>query len=152
FVEPEELERLLGRIAFVRAHLPELGLPEVGPVELEATLAEVCQGCDSFAQLRQAGFAAALVGRFGPGTAALLAKEAPEKIPLPGGRAVRVQYPSGQPPFVASRLQDFFGMAAGPMLARGRVALTLHLLAPNQRAVQVTSDLAGFWARHYPAL
>jgi ATP-dependent helicase HrpB len=43
-------------------------------------------------------------------------------------------------------------MAAGPTLARGRVALTLHLLAPNQRAVQVTSDLAGFWSRHYPAL
>jgi ATP-dependent helicase HrpB len=152
FIEPDELERLLGRIAFVRAHLPELGLPEVGPAELEATLAELCQGQDSFAELRQAGFAAALVARLGPGTAALLAKEAPEKITLPGGRAVRVQYPSGQPPFVASRLQDFFGMAAGPMLARGRVPLTLHLLAPNQRAVQVTSDLAGFWARHYPAL
>ena len=51
-----------------------------------------------------------------------------------------------------SRLQDFFGLAAGPRLAGGRAALTLHLLAPNQRAVQVTSDLAGFWERHYPAL
>jgi ATP-dependent helicase HrpB len=43
-------------------------------------------------------------------------------------------------------------MAAGPTVARGRVPLTLHLLAPNQRAVQVTSDLAGFWQRHYPAI
>jgi ATP-dependent helicase HrpB len=34
----------------------------------------------------------------------------------------------------------------------GRVPLTVHLLAPDQRAVQVTSDLAGFWTRHYPAL
>ena len=43
-------------------------------------------------------------------------------------------------------------MREGPTLARGRVPLVLHLLAPNQRAVQVTQDLAGFWSRHYPAL
>ena len=43
-------------------------------------------------------------------------------------------------------------MASGPTLAGGRVPLTLHLLAPNQRAVQVTSDLAGFWERTYPQL
>ncbi len=152
FVDPDELERLVGRVAFVRAHLPEVGLAEVGDAELDATLMELCQGRDSFAELRDAGFLPALVGRLGAGAAALLAKEAPDRVTLPGGRQVRVQYPSGQPPFIASRLQDFFGMAAGPTLARGRVPLTLHLLAPNQRAVQVTSDLAGFWQRHYPSL
>ena len=43
-------------------------------------------------------------------------------------------------------------MATGPAVARGRVPLVLHLLAPNQRAVQITTDLAGFWERHYPAI
>lgn len=43
-------------------------------------------------------------------------------------------------------------MAQGPMVAGGRVPVVLHLLAPNQRAVQVTTDLAGFWDRHYPAI
>jgi ATP-dependent helicase HrpB len=152
FVDSESLERLLGRVAFVRAHIPEAGLPEIGAPELDATLAELCQGRDSFAELREAGFLDALMMRLGGNVAALLAKDAPETITLPGGRKVRVQYPIGQAPFVASRLQDFFGMATGPTLARGRVPLTLHLLAPNQRAVQVTSDLAGFWSRHYPAL
>ena len=52
-------------------------------------------------------------------------------------------------PSVASRLQDFFGMREGPRVAAGRVALVLRLLAPSQRPVQVTSDLAGFWQRHY---
>ena len=65
---------------------------------------------------------------------------------------MKVNYPAGQPPFIESRLQDFFGLAKGPTVGRGRVPLTLHLLAPNQRAVQVTSDLAGFWERHYPAI
>jgi ATP-dependent helicase HrpB len=152
FVEEEALERLRGRVAFVRVHLPEAGLPELGESELEAALAELCVGRDSFAELREAGFLGALVNRMGPQAAGLLAKEAPERVTLPGGRGVAVQYPAGQAPYIASRLQDFFGMAAGPTLARGRVPLTLHLLAPNQRAVQVTSDLAGFWERHYPAL
>jgi ATP-dependent helicase HrpB len=87
-----------------------------------------------------------------PESARLLARELPERVTLPGGRSVPVHYLSGQPPWIASRLQDFFGMREGPALARGRVPLVLHLLAPNQRAVQVTQDLAGFWSRHYPSL
>jgi ATP-dependent helicase HrpB len=65
---------------------------------------------------------------------------------------VLVAYERDKPPFIASRLQDFFGMRDTPTLCRGRQPLTLHLLAPNQRAVQVTSDLDGFWKRHYPTL
>jgi ATP-dependent helicase HrpB len=49
-------------------------------------------------------------------------------------------------------MQDFFGLARAPSVADGRVALVLHLLAPNQRPVQVTQDLPGFWVKHYPAL
>jgi ATP-dependent helicase HrpB len=65
---------------------------------------------------------------------------------------VRVEYEPDKAPWVASRLQDFFGMEAGPALARGKAPLVLHLLAPNRRAVQVTADLSGFWSRHYPSV
>ena len=65
---------------------------------------------------------------------------------------MRIHYESGKPPWLESRLQDFFGMAEGPRVLGGRVAVVLHLLAPNQRAVQVTTDLSGFWDRHYPAI
>src|SRR5207302_966751 len=61
-------------------------------------------------------------------------------------------YVPGQPPSLASQLQDFFGMRDGPRVGDGGVPLVLHLLAPNARDVQVTTDLAGFWDRHYPAL
>ena len=63
-----------------------------------------------------------------------------------------IHYEPGKPPWAESHLQDFFGMVAGPSIARGRVPVVLHLLAPNRRAVQVTTDLAGFWERHYPAI
>ncbi|HEY3595562.1 MAG TPA: ATP-dependent helicase C-terminal domain-containing protein, partial [Polyangiaceae bacterium] len=61
-------------------------------------------------------------------------------------------YEADRPPWIESRLQDFFGMPEGPRLCRGKLPLTLHLLAPNMRAVQVTTDLSGFWLRHYPGI
>ena len=80
----------------------------------------------------------------------LLNQLAPEKIQLPNGRMAKVQYVDGQPPAVASRLQDFFGMRETPRVAGGRVNVVVHLLAPNYRPVQMTQDLAGFWERLYP--
>lgn len=77
---------------------------------------------------------------------------APQRVELVSGRRAVVHYDPGKPPWIESRLQDFFGMTRTPSVALGRVPLTLHLLAPNQRAVQVTSDLAGFWTNHYPAI
>jgi ATP-dependent helicase HrpB len=63
-----------------------------------------------------------------------------------------VHYEPGQPPWIASRLQDFFGMRETPAVAKGAVPLVVRLLAPNQRPVQMTSDLAGFWHRLYPQI
>ena len=72
---------------------------------------------------------------------------APTRIRLPGGRNTPVHYPEGdQPPWIASRLQDFFGMRETPRVAGGKVAVVVHLLAPNQRPVQTTTDLAGILA------
>jgi ATP-dependent helicase HrpB len=92
----------------------------------------------------------ALLELLPPGGGRLLAEVAPERIRLPGGRQVRVRYARNQTPWVASRLQDFFGMQDTPRVARGTVPVVVHLLAPNQRPVQTTTDLAGFWERLYP--
>ena len=67
---------------------------------------------------------------------------------MPGGRQVKVHYETGKPPWIESRLQDFFGVRETPRI--NGVPVVVHLLAPNHRPVQVTSDLAGFWERLYP--
>jgi ATP-dependent helicase HrpB len=133
----------LDRIAFVRAHFPEVGMPEL---DGDSALRLLCQGKTRLDELSGDSLLDGLDGKLRQ----KLAELAPSRLTLPGGRSVKVSYPPGQPPFIESRLQDFFGLSKGPSL--GRVPLTLHLLAPNQRAVQVTSDLAGFWERHYPAI
>jgi ATP-dependent helicase HrpB len=152
FAPEGALDRLLARIAFAAAHAPEAGLAPPGEGDLLAALRSAAMGRRSFAELREADLPGALLGRLEPKLRSALERLAPEKLTLPGGRTARIQYEPGKPPWVESRLQDFFGMASGPVVAGGRVPLVLHLLAPNQRAVQVTTDLAGFWDRHYPAI
>jgi len=154
FVAEGTLDRLLARMAFAAHHAaPDLGLTTPTEEDLAGALREASHGRRSFAELREADLAGTLLARLAPPQRAALDRLAPERVALPGGRSLNVHYEAGgKPAWVESRLQDFFGLAAGPRLAGGRAALTLHLLAPNQRAVQVTSDLAGFWERHYPAL
>ena len=92
----------------------------------------------------------AIEQQMAPGTRRLLEEIAPVSIRLPRGRQVAVHYEPGQPPWIASRLQDFFGMRETPAVGRGAVPVVVRLLAPNQRPVQMTSDLAGFWQRLVP--
>ena len=106
----------------------------------------------SFAELEAIDVAARLEANLGHRELELLRRQAPERINLPGGRSVEVHYEPGKAPWIESRLQDFFGMAETPRLCGGKVPITVHLLAPNRRAVQVTSDLAGFWERHYASI
>jgi len=75
---------------------------------------------------------------------------APARIRLQNGRQTKVHYERGKPPWIASRLQDFFGMRDTPRIGVERTPVVVHLLAPNQRPVQTTTDLAGFWERLYP--
>jgi ATP-dependent helicase HrpB len=150
FAPEGALDRLLARIGLAAPHAGGLAPPS--EADVAAALADLCAGRRSFAELREADLPAALLARLDPRARAALERLAPERVTLPGGRSARIEYEAGKPPWVASRLQDFFGMGAGPAVAAGKVPLVLHLLAPNQRAVQVTTDLSGFWDRHYPAI
>jgi ATP-dependent helicase HrpB len=132
--------------------LVENGIPLSGLASAEDLLREVCSNCVSEEELEAFDLVAACLDQLPSTERETLRREAPEQVALPGGRKVTVHYEPGQPPWVASRLQDFFGMKSTPTICRGRVPLVLHLLAPNQRAVQVTSDLSSFWQRHYPEL
>lgn len=140
---------LVSRLALLREHFPEAGLPEITAGVDDAAAERLCEGRVSFAELRELDPSQELRRSLGPNVERLLATEAPDTFLLPGGRRTEIHYEPGKPPWIESRLQDFFGMKATPRLCRGKVPLTLHLLAPNGRAQQVTSDLSGFWERHY---
>ena len=73
---------------------------------------------------------------------------APHHLSVPSGSSIRLDY-SEQPPILAVRLQELFGLAETPRIAGGRQAVKLHLLSPARRPVQVTQDLANFWRSTY---
>jgi len=152
FLADGALDRLLARVALAARHAPEGRLPPVSDAQARGALRALCAGRRSFEDLRAAGLGEAILAGLPPGGRALLDRLAPERVALPSGRSLLVHYAPGEEPWVESRLQDFFGMARGPAVAGGKVPLVLHLLAPSQRPVQVTTDLAGFWERHYPAV
>jgi ATP-dependent helicase HrpB len=110
-------------------------------IDAEAALRSLCATATSFKELEAANLLEALR----PGR---LDHAAPAQMKLPGGRQVKVHYEPGKPPWIESRLQDFFGMKETPKI--NGAPIVVHLLAPNQRPLQVTSDLAGFWERLYP--
>ena len=152
FAKDDALDAWLARVAFVAEQRPEAGLPALDEAGVQAALVDLCEGSSSFAELRDHDLAAGLRARLTPAQARELAELAPETITLPGGRKIKITYAKGQAPSAESRLQDFFGMREGPRVLGGRAPVVLHLLAPNYRAVQVTTDLAGFWQKHYPAI
>jgi ATP-dependent helicase HrpB len=75
--------------------------------------------------------------------------EAPERIEVPSGSSIRIEYQIGKPPILAVKIQEVFSWKQTPRVAKGRVPLLLHLLAPNGRPQQITDDLASFWSRGY---
>ncbi|MFT3694254.1 MAG: ATP-dependent helicase HrpB [Kofleriaceae bacterium] len=148
FVDRDALNDWKARIAFVAKAVPESGITPLSDEEVIATAAD---GCISFAELREANLLALLDAGLGD-KKKLVDRFAPTHLGLPRRGRVQIHYELDQPPWLASRMQDFFGLARAPSVADGRVPLVLHLLAPNQRPVQVTTDLPGFWIKHYPAL
>jgi ATP-dependent helicase HrpB len=153
WADQEALAELRARVAFATEYTP---LHPLDDAAIEAALQRACYGLASLRELEQAtgngAFLRQLVESLGAGAARQLDEVAPERIHLPSGRHARVHYVDGQTPWVGSRLQDFFGLRDTPRIARGQVNLVVHLLAPSQRPVQTTQDLAGFWERLYPQL
>jgi ATP-dependent helicase HrpB len=87
-----------------------------------------------------------------PGQEALLDTYAPERLQLPGGHGARIRYTENAPPVLSARIQDLYGVTQTPTIAMGRQPLVVEILAPNQRPVQTTQDLASFWRDTYPGL
>ncbi|HEY0467429.1 MAG TPA: ATP-dependent helicase C-terminal domain-containing protein [Polyangiaceae bacterium] len=152
FAKSDAVSSLTLRLRLVREYFPELEFPELDESSVDATLDLICVGLTSFAELSAVDVPSALLAGLTAAQRRALESETPERVRLPGGHSVQVHYEADRPPWIESRLQDFFGMPEGPRLCRGKLPLTLHLLAPNHRAMQVTTDLSGFWERHYPSI
>jgi ATP-dependent helicase HrpB len=145
----EEANQYLLRLQCLRQWMPQLGLPDLGEDPLRELLSDWCAGCASLAELRAKSLVPVIQSRLTYAQITELERQAPERIALAGGRRVKLFYEPGKPPVLAARIQEFFGMKETPRIAGSRVAVLLHLLAPNYRVQQITPDLASFWKNTY---
>ncbi|MCC5875371.1 MAG: ATP-dependent helicase HrpB [Candidatus Sumerlaeia bacterium] len=138
------------RVRFLSRALPGEGWPGYTREELVDVLGEACLGCRTVREV-EGNLMQALRARLGWKLAAELDDLAPESIAVPSGSRIKLKYgePGAEAPILAARLQELFGMEDTPRIARGKVAVLLHLLGPNYRPVQVTRDLRNFWNTTY---
>lgn len=139
----------LARVRWLAAAVPELALFAPTDADLAGLLPEVCVGLRSLDEIASADWLARLHGLVGHERIAEIDRLAPPQIELPNGRRYALAYATGSPPVLAVRIQEIFGVPETPRVAGGRIPVLLHLLGPNHRPQQVTSDLASFWKTTY---
>ena len=150
--EDRDAVSLVTRVRCLREWMPELNLPAWDDGELQALLSQVCVGCRSLDELTRASWREVLTSSLTASQRAAVDREAPERLTVPSGSRIALQYEVGRPPVLAVRIQEVFGWTDTPRIAAGRVSVLLHLLAPNHRPQQITDDLRSFWTTAYPQI
>ena len=155
----EGLRQWQAREVSLRHWMPELGLADLSDAALQATvddwLKPAFAGKTRLDALSEAELGEALKSPLAWELRQQVERLAPARITVPSGMERRIDYTldhegAPQPPVLAVKLQELFGLADTPRVADGRVPLTLHLLSPGGKPLQVTGDLRSFWNRTYP--
>jgi len=148
----EETEEWIQRVQWLAHYHPELELPSFNEEERLAALERWCQNAVGYREVKDRPALPALLSLLTGAQRAALERLAPERFEIPGGRKARLLYkPTGQVTMSAS-IQDLFGVTATPKLANGKAEVTIEILAPNRRPIQITRDLVSFWKETYPKI
>lgn len=146
----DEVEQWILRVNLLRKWCPELEIPGIGAEDRRLMLEEICHGAFSVKEVKERPVLPVVKAWLDGRRQSLLDRHCPERVELPSGRKARIQYSETNPPTMAARIQDLYGMEDAVRIAMGRQAVTVQILAPSHRPVQVTSDLASFWRDGYP--
>jgi ATP-dependent helicase HrpB len=147
----DAVEQWFARLTCLRAWMPELELPVADDEARRAIIGQICHGAFTYKAIKDAEVFPVLNQWVNPQGQRWLDQFAPERLELPGGRKAKVIYTPGSAPMTAARIQDLYGVTS-LTVAKGRQPVTIQILAPNQRPVQITTDLANFWKESYPRI
>jgi ATP-dependent helicase HrpB len=149
-----DTRQLQARAVFLHQHLAEKGWPDWSDAallnDLEEWLPAWLTAVKSRSSLNRIDLASALKARLGWQRLKELDRLAPERLEVPSGSRIKLDYSGEEAPVLAVKLQEMFGLAETPHLADGRVPVLIHLLSPAGRPLAVTRDLKSFWDTIYP--
>ncbi|MEQ1513257.1 MAG: ATP-dependent helicase HrpB [Lysobacteraceae bacterium] len=156
----ESLAQWRARVRCLRVWMPDLSLPDLSDdallANLETWLKPAFAGKTRLDALSEDELSEALKSGIDWAMRQRIDALTPTRIVVPSGMERKIEYAydtatdAPQPPVLAVKLQELFGLADTPRVADGRVPLTLHLLSPGGRPLQITQDLRSFWERTYP--
>jgi len=147
----DAVEQWFVRLQCLRGWMPELELPTADEEARRTIIGQICHGAFTYKAIKDADVWPALRSWLSSQDQRWLDQFAPERLELPGGRKAKVIYTAGSAPMTAARIQDLYGVTS-LTVAKGRQPVTIQILAPNQRPVQITTDLANFWKESYPKI
>ncbi len=149
----EAVEGWVARLNSLCQWMPELELPPLLEEDRLPLLEQLCLGAFTYNQVKDKPVAGVFKSWLSARQQGWVEEYAPDRLELPGGRARKLRYSgTAEPPVLSARIQDLYGVEGGLFVAARRVPVTIEVLAPNQRPVQVTKDLATFWRESYPKL
>ncbi len=144
------------RVSFLRASENDAAWPDLSDEALRANagtwLAPFIESKTSLAEITAGDLEAALKAFLPYEMQRRLDTEAPTHFETPAGSRIALDYAAEGGPLLSVRVQELYGLATHPALAKGRVALTLELLSPAHRPIQITRDLPGFWRGSWAAV
>jgi ATP-dependent helicase HrpB len=148
----DSVEQWITRVNRLAEWFPEYEVNPVTPADRATLLEQVCYGETSARAVKGKEVMPVLRDWLTAEQLAAMDEVVPERLTMANGRRSRLTYSREGPPVLSARIQELYGVEGGFTLGRGRVPVRIEVLAPNQRPIQVTDDLAGFWRDIYPKI
>lgn len=145
----EKVERWVTRVNRLSEWFPELEVPPITAEDRETLIEQICFGAMSAKALKTKSVMPVLQEWLRPEQLAVMDDYLPERVELPCGRRARITYGETGKPILSARVQDVIGLTDAFSLGVGKLTVRWELLAPNQRPVQITDSLDGFWSGAY---
>jgi ATP-dependent RNA helicase HrpB len=146
------VEQWLARLNLLCANCPELQLPNISDDDKKHIIEQLCHSASSYKDIKEREVKPIVMSWLSHAQRELLDKHAPERLTLPNGRTPKVNYENGKSPFISLRIQELYDVNQTPKIAMGKIPVTVHILTPGMKPIQVTQDLASFWREHYPKI
>jgi ATP-dependent helicase HrpB len=147
-----EVEQWITRVNCLHDWYPELELPEIDQEARSYLITQICHGATGYREIKDRPVWPVLKAWLPGSKLPLVDRLAPPRFDLPGGKRLKLSYTRGQPPVLSARIQDLYGVEESLKVCAGRVSVLIHVLAPNNRPVQITQELSTFWREAYPKL
>jgi ATP-dependent helicase HrpB len=147
-----DVDQWIARVNCLSVWFPELQLPAINQEAHFYLIQQICHGALSYKEIKDRPVWPVVRAWLSKAQQEQLDRLAPERFELPNGRRNKLQYAEDQPPILAARIQDLYGVEGSLSICSGRVPVVVHILAPNHRPIQITQDLSTFWREAYPKI